>query len=437
MAVNLITNHFRFGSDGGTESTHHFLAAEDTNISLRTEIPFLLRFNVQETGGSAAANVDNTFEYRKNSGSWTAVTTTSSNVKAVAVTAFADAANCTQRLSGSGTFETSGSGCTEDGVSGGNVNDIAASGCSETECGLQIVAADVSDGDTLEFRLTSPDFTITNNVTPTITVLKSNNNFSGDSNCKALYKFESGALTTDSKSTETLTDVNTVGTSTSIKVEGAASADFIRANAEYLYRNDADLSTGFPLKSDDTTKNVTFCAWVNLEIIPAAGENAVIVRKYGGGTDNKRSFSLHVDSSGYAAIWLGYNSGGTGETKTHGTVLSLGAWYFISASYQNSDKAYAIRIRNIAGEVVGSDLTGTATLDVNKLSVSDTPFTIGAGKASGSQTDYWDGKIDECVVFNDILTSDEVTLISKGEYSEGVTASVVPILMKHYRARRE
>ena len=52
------------------------------------------------------------------------------------------------------------------------------------------------------------------------------NDFSGDSNCVALWRFENGALTADSKGTNTLTDVNTVGSDTVDYKEGSGCADF-------------------------------------------------------------------------------------------------------------------------------------------------------------------------------------------------------------------
>jgi hypothetical protein len=172
MAVNLHATHYRFGVDELAESTHGWHAAEDTNPAqgaIPNDTPFLLRFTVQETGGTAAANTDQQFQCSLNGGAFQNITTSSTVVKAVPSVAFTNGANCTKRLTGTGTFESSGAGCTEDGLSGGPANDIAASGNSETECGLQIVGTDVGPGDTITFRLTSPDFTITNDVVPTLT----------------------------------------------------------------------------------------------------------------------------------------------------------------------------------------------------------------------------------------------------------------------------
>lgn len=157
MAVALHQRHFRFGADDGTEATHTWRAAEDTAISISPGVPFLLRIAVWEEGvpSGSAANTVNQFQCRKNGGAWQNITTTSTICQAVAVNAFTNGANCTQRLTTkpTGAFETSGAGCTEDGNSGGNANDIAAGGYSETEAGLQLVSADLAQGDVVEFRL--------------------------------------------------------------------------------------------------------------------------------------------------------------------------------------------------------------------------------------------------------------------------------------------
>src|SRR3990167_2169835 len=172
MAVNLRQTHFRFGKDDGTESAHTFWQNVDTNHSqlVDADWTFLLRFTEQETGVTAAGNTDAQFQYNKNGAGWVDITTTSSVVKAVAVGAFTNGQVCTKRLSGTGTFETSGAGCTEDGSSGGTTNDIVASGNSETEAGLQVVFANVANNDTIQFRFTSPDWTVTYTITPTLTI---------------------------------------------------------------------------------------------------------------------------------------------------------------------------------------------------------------------------------------------------------------------------
>jgi hypothetical protein len=176
VAVNLHSTHYRFGIAELAESTHGWHAALDANPAqgvIAVDTTFLLRFTVQETGGTAAGNTDQQFQCALNGGAFQNITTTSTIVKAVTTTVFANGADLTKRLTGTGTFESSGDGGTHDGLSGGAQNDIAASGNSETECALQIVSADVANDDVITFRLTSPDFTITNDVVPTLTVAES------------------------------------------------------------------------------------------------------------------------------------------------------------------------------------------------------------------------------------------------------------------------
>jgi hypothetical protein len=173
MALTL--SHFRFGADdGGTEATHGWHAAEDTNPNatvIALDTTFLLRFCVQ-ANATGLTNVDNEFQYRKNGGTWTNITTTSNDVRAVAATALTNGSDCTKRLSGTGTFEASAAGQTEDGTSGGTSNDIVSNGNSETECGLQLRSADLVAGDLIEFRLTRDGGTLldTYSVVPALSV---------------------------------------------------------------------------------------------------------------------------------------------------------------------------------------------------------------------------------------------------------------------------
>jgi hypothetical protein len=167
----LTQSHYRFGVDSGTESTHTWHAAENTTAAIPVDTTFLLRFNVQATGGVAHANIVPQFQYNLNGAGWANITTTSSVARAVAAVALTNGGNCTKRLSGTGTFETTGAGQTEDGLSGGTANDIAANGCSETECGLILRSADLVNGDVVQFRVaTTPTAITTYAQVPQVTV---------------------------------------------------------------------------------------------------------------------------------------------------------------------------------------------------------------------------------------------------------------------------
>ena len=94
---------FRGRNDDGTEVTATWIDTINTDWSQTTDVNFRCRLNVYSDAKGNNSTIG--WYYRKNGGTWTAVTTTSSNVKATNSTEFTDANDCVQRL-GSGSFET-------------------------------------------------------------------------------------------------------------------------------------------------------------------------------------------------------------------------------------------------------------------------------------------------------------------------------------------
>lgn len=162
---------YRFGSEDGTEATHGWLANLNTALDRQADNAgtFFVRALVQATG-AGQLNCDFQLRYNRNGAGFVNVTTTSSVVKAVATAIFADAANTTARLGGSGTFESSSQGCSHDGVCGGTAFDILTDGNGECLYSVQLVPADIAAGDTITFDLVVDGATFTQSVTPTINV---------------------------------------------------------------------------------------------------------------------------------------------------------------------------------------------------------------------------------------------------------------------------
>jgi len=234
------------------------------------------------------------------------------------------------------------------------------------------------------------------------------NDFTGDTNCVALWSLDNGALTTDSIGGNTLTDNNTVGTDTVNYKEGDASADFEFDNDEYLSITNANLDSGFPIKSGGTgTFSLTF--WYKAE---SQSNYAALVSKY----DNnaQRSFFIR-DNNGTLEFYIGYNSGGSAELLDDSHSLSTGVWYHIGATFKNSDKSWQLRVYEEGSGT--TTYSGTAT---NNIFLSGAPFAIGAWFSSGSPTPYYlDGLVDEVVVFDDILSIGEIDQIRQGTYIGG------------------
>ena len=232
------------------------------------------------------------------------------------------------------------------------------------------------------------------------------NDFTGDANVVALWRFENGALTTDSKGANTLTNSGVGGDTTNYK-EGLASALF-NAVSDVLYRADADLDAGFPFKSGDTTKKITVCGWFRPTSLIAF--NRWLVSKYRW-SDNERSFGIFVDDASNAiSLSIGYNSGASYEELNHASTLIVNTWYHFGITFDDSDKSYRIRIwDDTAGAILGVDKTGTAT---NNMYAGAAPFAIGKGESDNALS----AQVDEIVVFNDILTAAEIDQIRGGTY---------------------
>jgi hypothetical protein len=156
---------FRARTDNGSETTSTWTAAADTNWTQMVDKNFRLRLLVQETAGVADTGKTFQLEYNRNGGGWNDVTDSSSVIKAAATANVADGADTTQQL-GSGTYVSTNAGFDEANGQVGSM-DFAGSDEVELEFSLQIVGADVANGDTIELRIKGLD-TYTN--TPTITV---------------------------------------------------------------------------------------------------------------------------------------------------------------------------------------------------------------------------------------------------------------------------
>jgi len=237
------------------------------------------------------------------------------------------------------------------------------------------------------------------------------NNFAGDPNCTALWRFENGALTADSKGANTLTAVNTPTADQVNFKEGAASVQLTEADTDYLVINDVNLDAGFPLKNGDAVKKISATFWVRFDSLPVVvsrracfnkdGLNkcSILIGLYNDMTDS--SIELSISSNGMA--WTSY---------LHASAIAINTWYHVGVTYQDSDQVYRIRIwDDTAGAILGVDLTGVGV----NIFVTNGAVKVGDDQAGAKM----DGKIDEMVIFNDILTVAQIDAIRAGTYNVG------------------
>ena len=238
------------------------------------------------------------------------------------------------------------------------------------------------------------------------------NDFSGDANCVALWKFENGALTTDSEGNNTLTDHGTVSTSTTDYKEGSASADFVSGNGEYFSITDTDLDPGFPFRAGDGTPgdDISICFWLKADII---GNSDYLFAKYDIGL-SKRTFAILFNEN-KIRVAIGHSGGTLAQNHDFGTNAVTGKWYHVGVTFQNGDSdASSVRIRiwdDNAGTQLGTDYTTSSAKTIN---IEDAALCI--ADREGDADKLYDGHKDELVVFKDILSAAEIDKIRAGIY---------------------
>ena len=228
------------------------------------------------------------------------------------------------------------------------------------------------------------------------------NDFTTDANCVSLWRLESGALTTDSIGTNTTT-LHSITSDTSLKKEGGGSGIWSYTISDMTIA-DANLSSKFPLKSGDTNKKISVCFWV----YRTGSTNRWFFGK--GADGSSYSFTIHnVDGTGLN-MWIGHNGGASYEIITgpsYGSMLSN--WFHVGATFDDSTKGWHFRVWDDTGGAV-TDMSGTST---NNIYVGNIALGIGCDGVTGRA---FGGRLDEVVVFNDILTSDEIDAIRQGLY---------------------
>ncbi len=225
-----------------------------------------------------------------------------------------------------------------------------------------------------------------------------NSGLASDSHCKAWWKFNDGALTTDSKGTYTLTSYGTPTADTSDYKEGNASVDVYDGDGDYFKRvgttNDFNWAT---------TEDLTITCWVKTDSSPNAG---IIFYKFSTGkicckVEYAYNSTIHFDT--------GYNNGDSWQYASHDSTLTDGNWYFVGVTYEQSTRNYRIHILDNSLNLVGTDKTGTWSNDV-------TFNEDGNIYISMSGTSGLDGRIDELTVHDRVLSVSDMDEIAAGTY---------------------
>ena len=200
------------------------------------------------------------------------------------------------------------------------------------------------------------------------------------------YSAGTGAVTRNDSSSKAnhLIDTNTTASGTA-KI-GAYSASFVAANSEKLSISDAT-QTGL-----DITNNLTICYWGKYSA-SANLSGLYTICKWLGTT---RSYLLGVETK--VLLMISSDGGWVSDAanKCIGTTTILAAtWYHFAGTFASgTGKVY------LNGSLETTNSTMPASIYNNAIE-----FAVGSANAGGNFTD---GLVDEVIVWNTILTADEI-----------------------------
>ena len=242
---------------------------------------------------------------------------------------------------------------------------------------------------------TIPDFALWENAT-TPFPYDHPNTPANDPTCVSFWRFETGDSIRDYIGTNDLTGMpldNPPGTTPTCK-EGVSAQAFELANSQYLTRPDADLSADFPLKSTaGQIGNISCWFYAN----SLGGFDQTLVAK----GDESSGLAVVVTQGVFRVYWMGaYVGGGS---------LTTGRWYHLSLNFDGPNKTVGFRIWDEIAQSVVALIENTFG---DALTGNSSPFTV------GGTVNFWDGAIDELIVWNRKLTIAEMELVQE-QYFHG------------------
>jgi len=224
---------------------------------------------------------------------------------------------------------------------------------------------------------------------------------SSDANCVASYNFESGALTTDSEGTNTLTSNGSPTLDTLNYRQGSGSVGLSRTSGDWYSVADASLQADFPGK---VVSDMSSCFWVRPEEASPSG-NRYIMSKFAA---SPSPFIVQYTTAQKIKVFIGAST----STLEHATALTIDQWYHVCFSYNSADDSGRIHIYDDTGAAtLGADATGTFSSSMTTDATDN--FVIGSNSA-GAVNNRFEGNIDEMLIFKDVLSTGEMDAIRAG-----------------------
>jgi hypothetical protein len=222
-------------------------------------------------------------------------------------------------------------------------------------------------------------------------------NWFGDPSLQAYYRFESGALTTDSSGQgHTLTAVSDPAKDASGKFGGAVALD---GNDAYSAVDHADFKP---------TGSFTIGAWVKSNTDASARQT--IFSSWDDASSKYSGILFRLNSStGYISLVSAKNTGqvnGTDYTTCTGTTdLTNNVWHFVVGTWDGTHlKVF------VDGTQEGTDVDWVAP-----AYPASSPIFIGCGDTTGSAANFFTGSLDDVFLLNGTaLSADQIKGIYDG-----------------------
>jgi len=229
----------------------------------------------------------------------------------------------------------------------------------------------------------------------------SENQFDEDDNCKAFYRFESGALIVDSKNIYTL---STIGSPTADATHKEGSYSVSLNGSSYVYRIETLVDGTFSI-----------CAWIKPQTVGNGHYNTICEQREGSGGQYFTFYLATLEDASakgrvYFRIFDIDHNNKAAVTTAYSLVIDGAHWYHVTARYNATTKLATLLVWDdtAQGQLA---ITNPAALTKDMYSASGMYFRIGYGIGS-----YGKGNIDELVIFNDILSDDEVASVRLSRY---------------------
>jgi hypothetical protein len=182
---------------------------------------------------------------------------------------------------------------------------------------------------------------------------------------------------------------------------------------DWLSVADPNLSSKFPGKNGTSNKRFSLAFWMKLDSLPPAGNRWPLVTKANWDL-GRTTYAVTCDSTGQIGLDIGDGTSTGTQSLLHASSVRAGQWYHIGVTFDNATHTGTIRIWDaLAGASLGTDAQKT-----NFPSMGNTSDAFMIGSADGRWYANLPGRLDEIVMFNDVLTAAEIAKIRAGTYGK-------------------